>query len=174
MDTRRMATVLIVILLVVSVTFIVFYMSNSNNDVTSPEIVIISPEEGEVVSGVVIVNFTASDQNPISKREVLIDGAVRANTQVYSWDTTLEANGFHNVTCRAQDSYLNWGEAEVRIEVSNQVSQNNPPEVTIVNPRDNSYVSGSVLIHVSVVDEETLTPDIYINDQHMAKSSSLM
>jgi endonuclease/exonuclease/phosphatase family metal-dependent hydrolase len=173
MGTRRTATVLILLLLVVSVTFVVFYMNIPNNDVTSPEITIISPEEGEVVSGVVFVNFTVSDQSPISKREILIDGAVRANTQVFSWNTTLEVNGAHNVTCRAQDSYSNWGEAMIMVEVSNQVSQNNPPTVTIVNPTDNSYVSGSVLIQVSVVDEETLTPDLYINDQHMTKSTSL-
>ncbi|NHI88853.1 MAG: endonuclease/exonuclease/phosphatase family protein [Candidatus Thorarchaeota archaeon] len=51
---------------------------------------------------------------------------------------------------------------------------NSPPNVTIVTPIDDSFVSDSVTIQITVEDEESLTPDIYINDQYMATSLSIV
>jgi endonuclease/exonuclease/phosphatase family metal-dependent hydrolase len=58
--------------------------------------------------------------------------------------------------------------------VLSMTNTNNPPNVTIVSPTDDSFVSGSVTIQITVEDEESLIPDIYINDQYLATSSSLI
>jgi exonuclease III len=174
MNKKRVVVVLILVFLIVSVVFITLYLNQPTNDTDPPAIVIINPAADEVVSGTVVVNFTATDQSPITHREILIDNIVRANAQTYSWDTTGETNGFYNVTCRAQDNSSNWGESTITVEVSNPIPQNNPPIVTITAPVASSTVSDSVLIEVSVTDEESLTPSIYIDDVYKITGPSYL
>ncbi len=177
MNTKRVAIVLILAFLIVSVVFITLYLNgptNEHEDTDPPVIVIINPEADDVVSGTVVVNFTATDQNAIVAYEILINDVVRANAQTYSWDTSAEINDIYSLTFRAQDNHTNWGESEISVEVSNPVVHNNPPEVTIVTPPDSATLSDSVLIEVTVADEETLTPSIYIDDVYMATDTSYL
>ncbi|MFW9797736.1 MAG: lamin tail domain-containing protein [Candidatus Thorarchaeota archaeon] len=177
MSSKRTITVLLLAFLIVSVVVISLYLrrpTNVTEDTDPPVVTIISPTADEVVSGVVILNFTATDQNSIVAYEILIDSVVRANSQTYTWDTNSEVNRVYNLTFRAQDNYTNWGESEIAVEVDNPVVHNNPPEVTITAPAESSIVSGSILIQVSVSDEESLTPTIYIDDVYMATDLSYL
>ncbi len=140
-------------------------------DTTPPVVVITNPTAGEIVSGLVTITFTATDESPIVAYEIYVDGGLRAQTQSYDWDTTSESDGLHSIQCRAKDNAKNWGEDTITVTVDNG-GTNNPPQVTITNPFDNSEVSGLVTISVSVTDEDSLIPDIYIDDEYITTAST--
>ncbi|MEW6032651.1 MAG: S8 family serine peptidase [Bacillota bacterium] len=76
-----------------------------------PAVSVVSPAEGETVSGTYTVKAQASDDNNLVKVEVSIDGGawvdITANFDgshyTYTWDTTASADGTHTVTARATD-----------------------------------------------------------------------
>jgi len=50
-------------------------------------------------------------------------------------------------------------------------TENRPPQLTVVNPTSGSTLSGIVQINITVIDEETLVPDIYIDGTLEATSN---
>ncbi len=140
-------------------------------DTTPPIVTITSPSDGTYVSGLVTVSFTATDENPVVEYEILIDGVLRGSAQSYDWDTTQEADAVHSITCRARDNSKNWGEDSITVTVDNG-AQNSAPTVTITNPAQSSIVSGTVTVTVTVDDEDSLVPDIYIDDIYVATAFS--
>ncbi|TFH05696.1 MAG: hypothetical protein E4H14_12255, partial [Candidatus Thorarchaeota archaeon] len=70
----------------------------------APVINITNPENGEFVSDLVTISFTAVDDNRIRWHQIIIDGLVRSWTTSYDWNTTTESEGIHTITCRAMDS----------------------------------------------------------------------
>ncbi|RMG37298.1 MAG: hypothetical protein D6732_06945, partial [Methanobacteriota archaeon] len=95
----------------------------SGGDVTPPSVSITSPSAGSTVSGVVTISFTATDANGISSYSLLIDGTQVATSNSYSWDTSLEVDGSHQITARATDPSGNVGEDIISVTVNNA----NPP-----------------------------------------------
>ncbi|MGY5879326.1 MAG: lamin tail domain-containing protein [Candidatus Thorarchaeota archaeon] len=85
----------------------------------APVVTITSPEDGEIISDLVTVSFTAIDNNPIRCYQILIDGVVRSWTTSYEWDTTAESEGTHTITCRAMDRSWKWGKASIDVTVDN-------------------------------------------------------
>ncbi len=86
---------------------------------TAPVVTITNPEDGEIISDLVTVNFTAVDNNRIRWYQILIDGVVRSWTTSYNWDTATESEGLHTITCRAMDRSWKWGEASINVTVDN-------------------------------------------------------
>ena len=85
----------------------------------APVVTITSPENGEIISDLVTVSFTAVDNNPIRWYQILIDGVIRSWRTSYDWNTTEEFEGLHTITCRAMDRSWKWGEASINITVDN-------------------------------------------------------
>ncbi|TFG12973.1 hypothetical protein EU537_07540 [Candidatus Thorarchaeota archaeon] len=158
---------LLIGLAIVSPTF----AARPPKDTTPPSVTITNPSDGEIVSGIVTITFSATDENPVVGYEILIDGQLYYEDQTYDWDTTVESDGDHSITCRARDNSKNWGEDSILVTVDNS-GENLAPSVTITNPVDGSTVSGTVSITISVNDEETLTPDIYIDGTFVASAST--
>ena len=123
---------------------------------------IIEPYEGEIVSGIVFITVDAS-----AKCNIAIDGTVVASGYSYTWDTTQYTDGQHVI--KASTKGLTH---TITVTVDNHGTVDNPPVVTITNPSNDATVSGTVTITVTVLDEDTLTPDIYIDGIHVATSSS--
>lgn len=77
-----------------------------------PTVSVVSPAQGETVSGTYTVKVQASDDKGVSKVEVQIDTGARTDITAslsggyytYSWDTTAYADGSHTVTARATDT----------------------------------------------------------------------
>lgn len=88
-------------------------------DTTPPVVTITNPSEGATISGLVIITFTATDENSIVAFEILVDDIVKSTTQSYDWDTTSETNAPHTITCRAKDNSKNWGENTISVTVDN-------------------------------------------------------
>jgi hypothetical protein len=124
---------------------------------------ITNPANGDTVSGIVTITVDATGKPTIS-----IDGVQVARDYSYNWDTTAYADGSHTINANyrgAADS--------VTVTVDNGGGPvDNPPVVTITSPTGGSTVSGTVTIAVSVTDEDTLTPDIYIDGNYITTAAT--
>jgi len=181
MNNRQLIAVIIIIVLIVSVVFFVSLIlqqqpeePSETPDTTPPIVTILAPEEGVDLEGLVTIEFNATDSNPIIDYEINIDSVTRANLMSYEWNTTLETDGVHSIVCRAKDNSSNWGEATISVNVNNTVpTPNNAPIVTITAPVPFSTVfDGNVEITSTVVDEESLEANIYIDGEFLNNTGS--
>jgi hypothetical protein len=127
-------------------------------------VIILNPDDGETVSGTVIINIDSND-NPTIK----IDGSVVGTGLTFSWDTTGYSDGSHTIEATAKGNT-----DSVTVTVNNGGGENTPPVVTITNPADGTTVSGTVTITVTATDAEdgTLTADIYIDNIYITTANS--
>jgi hypothetical protein len=119
MKRRKTVLLLLISFLLIG---ILTYPSNAvkpPKDTTPPVVVITNPTAGGVVSGLVTITFTATDESPITAYEIYVDGVLRSQTQSYEWDTTTESNDLHSIQCRAKDRAKNWGEDTITVTVDN-------------------------------------------------------
>jgi len=99
-----------------------------------PAVTIVSPSEGDVVSGIVTIEGTASDADgTVELVEVKIDDgnwqqATGTSSWSYSWDTTLYSNGEHTIYARAFDGTDYSNIASVNVTVNNG---NSPPTCSL-------------------------------------------
>jgi len=179
MNSRQIIAGFIIIVLVVSVVYAVLLITQEQNeipqDTTPPVVTIINPDANAGLNGSVIISFNATDLNQILEHEIRIDSVVRANLTSFEWDTTLETDGIHNITCRARDNSSNWGEASILVNVNNTIEiVNDAPIVTISGPADFATVYDDVMITATVADEESLQAAIYIDDEYMNVTGSYL
>ncbi len=141
---------------------------NSNKNVianfqlpnTPPEIEILSPSDGSIVSGVVTIQGKAWDvdgNETIQKVEIKIDNgewkeASGTISWSYSWDTTKVANGLHKIETRCYDGVDYSSIVSINITVNNVA--NTPPVVSIDYPSNGSTVSGEIIIKGKAWDKD--------------------
>jgi hypothetical protein len=94
-------------------------LTYSGPDTTAPAVSISNPTNGATVSGTVSISFTATDDNGISSRRILIDGAQVSTSSSYSWDTNGYADGTHTIRCEATDPSSNTGYDQISVTVDN-------------------------------------------------------
>lgn len=102
-------------------------VSNRPVDMTAPKASIMSPKEGEIVTGVkqIIINaYDDSGSDPLVA--IFVDDALRSASNqkpyAYDWDTTKNENGPHIISVKASDEADNEGRAKpVRVIVRNPV-----------------------------------------------------
>ncbi len=121
---------------------------------------ITNPSDGATVSGIVHITVDAS-----SRPTIYIDGKRVARGYSYNWDTTGFANGIHSIYARCRGA-----SDTIYVTVNNGGTTNNPPVVTITSPANGATVSGTTTISVTVSDEDTLVPDIYIDGTWVANA----
>ena len=125
MNTRAVAVGAgLVILMVLTGVFLILGMQTPTDDVepedTEPPLITrTSPENGSVLFGAVALTFDAEDENRIIRHEIHVDGVIRSAGQAFNWNTINVGDGPHNVTYRARDESLNWGEVTVFVDVNN-------------------------------------------------------
>jgi hypothetical protein len=104
--------------------------SPPTGDTTPPVVSVTAPAAGATLSGVTLVNVSATDASPIGSVQLLVDGAPfgladTASPYQFSVDTTSLANGAHTLSATAIDGSGNTGAAAaVSVTVSNQAGQN--------------------------------------------------
>ncbi len=124
---------------------------------------ITNPTNGETVSGVVTITVDAS-QTP----RLYIDGSQVGTYSTYNWDTTYYSDGTHTIEAKVPGAT-----DKITVTVSNGGgSTNNPPVVTITSPSNGATVADTVTISVTVEDEDSLVPDIYIDDVYITTAYS--
>ncbi|MCJ2556777.1 MAG: Ig-like domain-containing protein [Candidatus Thermoplasmatota archaeon] len=161
-----------------------------NGGCEAPTVEIVHPENGEVLSGIVLIHGTADDPNPgygVSHVLVRIDEGdwheatdtswgTDYRTWAFHWNTRDYENGEHWVRAKA-GSECGWSDVDVReVIVENDNSQ---PEVSIIHPEHNEEVSGFYLIHGKAWDNDEgdritkVQVKIGDGEWHLAKDVSL-
>ncbi len=88
-------------------------------DTTPPSVMITSPVSGVNVSRTVEIIVNATDDNGIASYEIYIDGALKATTSTYFWDSRNVNNGSHTILARCRDPANNIGEHNITVTVKN-------------------------------------------------------
>ncbi len=98
-------------------------LTYSGPDTTAPSVSVSSPADGATVSGTVSISFTATDDNGISSRRILVDGSQVSTSSSYNWGTTGYTDGStHTIRCEATDPSGNTGYDQITVTVDNSGS----------------------------------------------------
>ena len=131
-------------------------------DNTPPTVTIISPKNGDTVSGTFEIQTEATDNVGISTVVNKIDGntvctfTVQQSLYKCNVDSTLLSNGNHVITAEAYDLSGNKGMHEITVTVSNQPKDTTLPTVNIISPLNGDTVSGIIDILVEAKDDAGL------------------
>jgi hypothetical protein len=116
-------------------------------DTTPPSVSITNPADDATVSGTVSIAATASDNIGVTYVECQIDSGawVDDTTSPYSWtwDTTLETDGSHAITCRAWDAAGNSATDQITVTVDNSEPPP-PPPIEGIYPWWNDLIDAEV------------------------------
>lgn len=134
-----------------------------NFDNKPPEVQLLNISDGETVSGRVDIQVDASDDNGLSKVEIVIDDVVEQTKGLsgettfqypYRWNTTGFSNGSHTIEAVAYDTDGKTGSSpQITVNVNNP---DEPPTVSINNPSNGETVSAKVLIKVTALDDKAV------------------
>jgi major membrane immunogen (membrane-anchored lipoprotein) len=129
---------------------------NVTVDNTAPTTSITTPAAGAKLAGTQTVNAAAADAGTgVAKVELYIDGAL-GNTDlaapyIFSWDTSLVANGTHTLTTKAYDAVGN-------VTTSSAVTvivDNTGPVTSITTPTANAALKGTFSVVANATDATT-------------------
>jgi hypothetical protein len=115
-------------------------------DVTPPVVSLTAPADNSIVTGIVEITGTASDDEAVEAVQFFVDGALlgAADTAApysVSWNTVSAGNGPHTITANARDEAGN-----VSVPAAITVTVNNiPPRLTITQPAAGASIDGSVV-----------------------------
>lgn len=145
-------------------------------DTQSPQISIVSPINGGVVSGTVNVLADATDETRVARVEILVEGQLVAElTSVpyqTPWNSTQIADGVRTIEARATDSSGNTSSSKVEVSVVNTLDQISP-EVSILSPLANSIFKSNFSIKADASDNVgVVSMSLFIDGVKKATSST--
>jgi subtilisin family serine protease len=124
-------------------------------DTTPPSVYFSSPSAGAVVSGIVSVGVSATDNIGVASVMLSVDGIPvatdTASPYSFNWATTTLPNGTHTVTASATDAAGNSNMSTVSVIVNN-VLDTIVPTISITSPTDGVKVSTNVSTRVNAAD----------------------
>ena len=134
-----------------------------------PAVSIISPVNGDTISGSVSVTATVTDDNGISKVCFYIDNLIKSTDTAfpyaYNLDTTGYTNGVHTIKAITTDTIGQTAITEISVNVDNTPPVDNPPTINIVTPNNNSEISGIVAIEGTATDDNGVASvAFYVDD----------
>ena len=146
---------------------------------------ITAPPDGSVVNGEsvdIIVNINSTDQAPVSRVEVSLDGksvtervytpAVAGGNSVFRWNTVRTPNGKHTLGVGVFSGGNVVGNASCEITVSNKDADHKAPKVVIRSPKDGQVISGTTAIIVESTDDSGADPFVSIYVDKGIRSAS--
>ena len=149
-------------------------------DTQAPTSTIAAPLGSSSVSGLALVDVSASDNVGVTKVVLKVNGIEVATDTAgpfqFSWDTSRVANGMSSLVAVAYDAAGNSkASTAVMVNVANNVfADTTPPVVAIVNPVNGSRVSGMVAVGVSGSDtagNSALQQTLYIDGKLVASGT---
>ncbi|NTV44201.1 MAG: polysaccharide deacetylase family protein [Candidatus Yonathbacteria bacterium] len=128
------------------------------NDTIAPVVTITSPEIGSTLTGVVMVQGTATDDVAVASVQFLVDGntigsLVTTAPYTISLDTKTLTNGAHTLTMTAKDAVGNTGNNSRQFFVSNDIIA---PVAAITSPALDATVSGTISIEGTATDDNAV------------------
>lgn len=149
-------------------------------DTQAPSVAIAAPLGSTSISGLAVVDVSASDNVGVTRVELRVNGSTVATDTAapyqFSWDTTKLTNGAATLVAYAYDAAGNSrASSSVAVNIANSVAADTtPPVVAISNPVNGSKVSGNVQIKVAASDDSgaaALKQALYINGQLITSAS---
>ncbi len=134
------------------------------NDDNPPVLEIISPDEGETVEDIIVLEVEATDDNQISDVEYRVNQENwrkmyhnEGDSYIASWNTqgANAGNGEHQITFRASDLTPNWAHESVNITVFNE-EDITYPYLEIIMPKEEFYNS-RIYIEVEASDPDGMS-----------------
>ena len=134
------------------------------NDDDPPVLEIISPDEGEIVEDIILLEVEATDDNQVSDVEYRVNQENwrkmyynEGDSYIASWNTqgANAGNGDHQITFRASDLTPNWAQKSVNITVFNE-EDITYPYLEIIMPKEEFYNS-SISIEVEASDPDGIS-----------------
>ena len=145
-----------------------------------PTVTILTPEDGEMVSGTVAVDVSAADDIGVSAVELYLDGdAIATDTTApfsFSWNSTLDSDGAHVLEAVAYDTAGNTGTSpalEVQVDNSDTGTEDHTaPIVVIKSPKDGRKFYRAVRVRVLVKDNVQVERiEVYFDGQLIGSES---
>src|SRR3989339_1810844 len=141
-----------------------------------PTINITAPVNNSIVSGIVTISGTASDDNGVSSVMFYVDNILKSTDTtvpfVYTIDTTQYSNGTHIIKVIATDTIGQTANAQITISIDNTLPVITPP------PKPVSYLTASSLqdrkIQLNWLRDESDGADITGYNIYMASGSNNM
>jgi len=145
---------------------------------TPPTVSIVNPADGTTVAGSVLIQVSASDDKGVSSVEYSIDDGTY-NAMTYNstsgyweatWDSTTVADGSHAITARATDTISQMATDSITVTVDNV---DEPPTVSITEPAEGAFVSGTITIEASASDDRGIEKvEFYVDDGLLATDTT--
>ena len=126
-------------------------------DVTPPSVSFTAPTAGAVVSGVITVQVSATDNVGVSSVALSVDGVTMATDDgspfSFLLDSAIVPNGSHTFTATATDDTGNSSIASISVNVNNTVIfDTTPPSVKITAPTNGSKALMNLTVYVNASD----------------------
>ncbi len=152
----RLMSYWLILFLLISVVFVVTAPVKANSP---PGIEITYPKHEQNVSGIVIIWMVAwdpdgndqiqdvwvkFDDNPTWLNATYNHTDAEGQWWYYEWNTTTFEEGWHKITAIAFDGFL-YADHHIEVNVDN-IPDNNPPGIEIVDPKDGDTVKGIIII----------------------------
>ena len=131
----------------------------SEPDMTPPVVIVLYPYEGSVISGVVNITVSATDENNIGTIWCYLDGenvgrVENTNGTIFEIDVSSKADDqIHIIYALAADKNGNIGYSERMSVIISTTEDIVPPVVEIVNPVEGQVVQDTVLVVASADDD---------------------
>lgn len=123
-------------------------------DTTAPDITLTSPVDGEALGGTIDLHAVVSDPVPgsgVDRVEFDVDGNAVATVTTFPYgvvyDSAALADGSHTFTATVYDGKGNFASQSSTVTIDNTA-----PQLTVLNPVDGSYVSGTMPLDGQVTD----------------------
>ncbi len=96
--------------------------------------------------------MSASDNVGVDRVELYVDGVLFGTDNTYpynfSWDTTQESNGQHDLQSKAYDTSENNVSSAIVVVTVNNVGDTTPPDITISSPKDGASLPSKGVVKV--------------------------
>jgi hypothetical protein len=147
-------------------------------DTTPPTVNLKTPVSGQTISGLILVDVTASDNVAIERVDVKLNGSTIMSDPTspfqFAWDTTNVPNGSAILSAVAFDTSGNTATSQVSVTISNGAvsvpRDTTAPIVQIVKPVEGN-VSGKVQVMTEATDDSgsaNVTQTLFIDGSQVA------
>ncbi len=144
-------------------------------DIIAPSVIIVNPQGGQVVEGIVNITAYAEDERSIQSVEFFIDGTSRGSSSaypyIYNWNTSgISDSTSHTIFAKATDGGGNTAISPV-IQVTvypriGPAGDNTAPSALFLYPVAGSVITGNVSVSVDLFDNEGVTKtEFYVDGQ---------
>ena len=141
-------------------------------DCIPPTIVLKTPKDGALVTGMVLIEVEAEDDEGLKNVEILIQDELSATLETkpyeHEWNTGGLIAGEYKITVIAYDHSGNTAEDSAVVQVQAECDEDGdcpPKSVKIINPVDGATVCGDFTIEATAQDDKGITEIEFFVDE---------